>query len=499
MRDVFGRSSPLPYLLTVTVALGAACALGIGCTDEAVPSVSNSNNIIFVLPNTGSFAAKGAEHTKALELAFNRIVQAGGETRPLLIHTVDAGDKAETCQPRLEAKIRELGVNSIAGIITSTTGAQRCALPFVLDPTSPLQVKVPVIETSSGSDLLEIGPKDAAGARKRLDTQWAIATRPLCGPEPRFTADYVTNEITKTPERFQRIALIRGSQAHDKGHITDFRKYMTAKGFTGQLVGDSNGAELEVPNEGPFEPQIQAALAQNPTAIYYHLNGDTNNLEFLSAAKRVGFTGTIITCGMARSTTLLDPLKAQNITSYLAGVEPALPGGRLHFMMRGPIRSPALDKFKNDFRAFTRQSNVDAYSPATYDAAMLFGLALSIAGPNNPEKTREIMLGLGSGGKKFSHDDAAGMLAALRAGEDVDYDGAGGDLDFVPDDKNGALVSGEYYGEVIVQKGSVYEYSIPQGSPTQVLKAEPLNAPKQQSSQDAGVVDGGADGGVSGG
>lgn len=456
----------------VAVTLVAACV-----EDESAPSVAEANNIIFVTPNTGEYAAKGAEYAKAIQMAFERIDAArGASNRPLLLHPVDAGDNAESCKPRLEAKIQELGVANVRGIITASTGAQVCAIPFALDPTSPLQVRVPVIESSSGSDLMELGPKNPDGSLKRLDAQWAFATRPLCGPEPRFSADYVQHQYEQDPTNYGRIMMLRGPQAHDKGHLKDFRKHLTALGYKGVFLGDANGAEIEMDTAAAFEPHIEAAIAQNASAIYYHVNGDLSNLRFFSAAKRAGFKGLILTCGMARSTKLLDPVTSENTTAYLAGIDPPMPGGRLHFMMRGPIASPALDAFRDEFRTAAKQQNVDAFTPSTYDAAMLLGLSLTAA-DGDPNKAREILLGLGQGGKKFGYADAFGVLAALRNGEDVDLDGTASTLDFIDDPVNGALVSGRYYGEIIKETGGKYVYEIPAGTPIEELKPEPLNPP----------------------
>ena len=411
------------------------------CQAPADSDVANTHNVIALLPLTGPFAGKGPEHLKAIQKGFADVEAAGGLDKPVRVFVVDAPDNdIEIAAERLAAQIDELTEGSrrhIAAIISSTTGAMKGAAP------TALVENIPYFEISSGSGLDEVTLDPAA------DRTYSFALRPLCMPEPDVTAELMAMR-SSTPG-WDKVFVLRGSQAHDKMHTREFRTGMTQRGKANLVL---NATDVEMSNTGPFEAHIDAAMAAGANVIYYHLNGDDYNLQFFQAAERRGFTGKIVTCGMARRPALLhatDP----GISPYLSAGNAT--EGRLYFAMRGPVISTNYDAFKADFKEFSG-FEADSFSPAGYDAAVVIGLGIAVAGSSDTTALRNALQAVSTSGTKFAYGDVAGALAAAERGDDIDYDGASGSLDLTFDSVLGNTSVGRYYFETIT-KTSDYKYA----------------------------------------
>lgn len=420
-----------------------ASLIAAGCqSSEEVGDIADTHNVIALLPLTGSFAGKGPEHLKAIQKGFADLEAAGGLDKPIRVFVIDAANNdSNLAAERLATQLDELtlGPNRhVAAIISSTTGAMKGSAP------TALVEGIPYFEISSGSGLDEVTLTPEA------DRHYSFALRPLCMPEPDVTAELLAARAS-TPG-WERIFVARGSQAHDKMHTRELRTAMTTRGQAPRIVNDT---DVEMPNTGPFEAHIDAAIAAGADVIYFHLNGDSNNLAFLQAAERQGFTGKIVTCGMARSTTLLhatDP----GVAPYLSSNK--TDEGRLFFAMRGPVTNANYDAFKRDFLAYSEYS-ADTFSPAGYDAAVLIGLGIAAAKTSEAEPLRAAISASASVGKKVNYGELAVALRAAKAGEDIDYDGASGSLDLTFDDVLGNVAVGRYYIETMIKKPSQYEYA----------------------------------------
>ena len=438
---------------TFEFLLASACLLGTECTVQPEPEdITRSHNVIAVLPMTGSFAGKGPEHLKAIQLGFDAIEKAGGVDKPIRVFVIDAANNTalpagENCQPdstntlcRLERQIDELSVGStryIAAIFSSTTGAMKSVAP------TALVEGIPFFEISSGSGLDEVTLTTAA------NRTYSFALRPLCMPEPEVTANLLASRGS-TPG-WENVQILRGNQAHDKMHARELRTSMTTLGQANRILG----ADVEVPNDGPFEPYIDAAIAAGAKVIYFHLTGDAPNLKFMQAAERQGFAGKLVTCGMARRKELLN--STAGIAAYLSNNNNNTEG-RLFFAMRGPVESPSYGAFVQDFKTFSG-FDADTFSPSGYDAAVLIGLGIAAAGTSENVALRQAIEASSVGGTKFRYGEVKDALAAAKRGEDIDLDGASGSLDLTLDPKGvlGYSAVGRYYFETVV-KSADFKY-----------------------------------------
>lgn len=433
------------HKIAIVTCLLAACG-----GDESIDPEAN-HNVIAVLPLTGSFAGKGFEHLSAIQKGIADIENAGGLDKPIKLYLIDGTNTdIELNAARLKTKLAELttadGVQHVGAIMSSTTGAMKGAAPTALANA------IPFFEVSSGSGL------DEVTLALEADRSFSFGLRPLCMPEPIVAADLVAAK-SADPD-WSSVYVLRGKAAHDKMHTREYRSGMAALGKSSMIV---NPEDVEMPNEGPFDSYLEAAVAAGAKVIYWHLNGDTYNLAFMRAAERAGFTGKLVTCGMARRDELLgvaDP----GIAPYLSGGAPNTgkagtgPEGRLYFAMRGPVPSTAYESFKTDFQAFSGYS-ADTFSPPAYDAMVLIGLSIAAAGSSEPAALKETIQATSREGQKFGYGQITAALAAAKAGIDIDLDGTSGTLDLQYDAMLGNVSLGRYYIETVLPNGAEYTFS----------------------------------------
>lgn len=427
--------------VSTIVLLASACQTRPDDTD-----ISASHNVIAVLPLTGSFAGKGPEHLKALQMAIVHLEEAGGLDRPIRLFIVDAAnnDSALAAQ-RLELKLDELTLGKtrhVAAVFSSTTGAMKGAAP------AALLEKIPYFEISSGSGLEELP------LEPQHDRSYAFGLRPLCLPEPVVTADLLAQRAALPG--WQRVYVMRGAQPHDKMHTLKFRDGMTGLGQSQRIL---NATDVEMASASTFEADISAAMSAGAEVIYFHLNGDGPNLAFMQAAERRGFTGKLVTCGMARRSELIHPTDP-GIAPYLSNASSAMEG-RLFFAMRGPVESPSYSAFKTDFKTFS-DFDADTFSPAAYDGMVLVGLGIAAAGTSETAPLHDAITSSASGGTKYPYGRLADALAAAKRGDDIDFEGASGSLDLRFDSMLGNVAVGRYYFDTVVtstESGTPFKYT----------------------------------------
>lgn len=437
-----------------TTVLAAILAVP-GCEPRVeIPPPGATYNIVAVLPMTGRFAAKGRDHREAIEMAVNDLEAAGGVGKPIRILLVDAGEDSMRARTLLEEALETLrdgtGTLHLAAIVSSTTAALKGSAPLALE------LGIPHLEVSSGSGLDEVPLADG------VDPTLALATRPLCMPEPELTAEFLAGQANAPvdAEQWQDLVIVRGTDEHDEMHANHVRMHLPMHGWPGMVPDESEILKID---GNDYETALAKIMAQDPDVLYYHLNGDQRNLDFLEAARLAGYEGKIVTCGMARNDILLDPVDP-GIAGYLAG--------RLYFMMRGPIEGDRLDAFRADFEVYTGRA-IDTFAPSAYDAVMLVGLALAATGGATGPELRDGIRDVARGGEVVEYGDARALELA-RAGVDIDYQGASGTLEFGAATAMGSEVPGRFYVETIEEAppeaGRPYRYRAME--PDRVLPAE---------------------------
>ena len=424
----------MPHLFKVTATL--VCIVASTSCQATATDDSNLIKVGVALPLSGTFADNGERHRAAIQMAFEDL-EAAGKVKGKLIRAVviDCGDKMATAQERLDAALGpwDAPTQRVRAIISSTTACHEASAAYAL------QQKTPHLEVSSGSDDDELS-EYVVKAPATLDSSYDLQIRGLCRAEATMTQSFLVSR----PD-MRKIAVLRGGHPHDLTHTSTLRRELGTSSFASQGGILANDNDIVVPNDGPFSEGIQAVIALNPDTLYFHLNGDTRNLNFLAELKRLNFQGKIVTCGMIRKPIVLDPV-SPGIIDYL--------GGKLFFMMRGPVGGAHLDGFKANYLAYYGK-DADTFAPSAYDAAMLVGLALQAEAGSDGASLRDAILAVASRGETASYGEVVKALDLIKQGTDVNYDGASGTLDFHQD----LTVPSKYYIDQVkydatTQKGS---------------------------------------------
>lgn len=402
---------------------------------------SNTIKVAVALPLTGTFADNGERHKLAIQMAFDDIEKSGGirgqQVRAVL---VDCGGDRATADARLAAALGTPDQPSqpIRAVISSSTACHEATLPY------SLRLKVPHLEVSSGSDYEEVaGYTVPMGIT--VDKRYELQVRALCPAEAVMTPTFLAMRSD-----MKRVAILRGKHSHDLMHTTTVRSELPNSSFAtggGVIV---NTKDIEMENDGPYTEGIAQAMSLNADTIYFHLNGDTRNLNFFAELKRSGFQGKIVTCGMIRKPIVLDPV-SPGFIDYI--------GNRTFFLMRGPVASPGLTAFNTAYAARAGRA-ADLFASSAYDAAMLTGLGLVATQSTEGSALLESIVTVAKGGEAVTYGDTAKAIQLVDQGSDVNYEGASGSLDFHPDNS----VPSRFYVEEVkweANKGSFKELPSP--------------------------------------
>lgn len=439
--------------LLLTGSLLAGCAGG--DDDDA----GEDAVLLAVLPYTGKWESKGPMHENAVRMALEDLIAAGAQEatgRRFTVISVNSGDGVDVVSQAIDDVLEGPDGDKVVGMISSTGDAHKGAV------LAAVEHSIPHFETSNGARDDEF--IDWANYTDE-ELSYLLSARPLCLYEAIYSADFIHAQHAG-----KKVALVRGDDVHDKMHTAVIRERLRELGFTGEVIESNDpslAGEANVENRqdfyvsydalavGGIEAELQAIqTAHQPDLIFFHLQGDAPNLRMLQDLNRIGFGGVIVTCGMARTDGLIDPNSNGLISDYLVGDDASLTGSRFHFVMRGAIPSPRLDAFKAEY---TERYDLtpDTFTPAVYDATMLWGLGV-IAGVNDRAAVLAGIYDASRDGTEVSRDDLASLVQLAASGEDVDYQGASAPMD-IREDRS---ILGRYFVERVTNSGGgAYAYS----------------------------------------
>ncbi len=365
------------------------------------------------LPLTGDLADYGPPGEKAANLAISEIKKAGGQVK------LETADNETTPQGAVQAA-RELiakDVNCISGAWASTD-----TIPTARSVTIPEEI--PLISPSSTA--YDITNLDDNGTVYRTSP-----TDNLQGPALANLMDEVLDGV-----KGKTVNIGARDDAYGTGFVEFFTKAWEEKGGT---VGES---VLYDPTQPSYNSEAQQIVSGNPDAFAI-IDFPETFVKVGPALERTGkwdSTKTFITDGLAD-----DTLVAEN-ADLMAGVRGTAPG------------TPEEGTASKDFdKAFTAAAPKDVgrqtFDAQTFDSVMLCYLGAVAAGSTNgADIAAELQDVSGPGGKKYAWTDLSGAVKALENGEDIDYVGASGELDF---DDNGDPSVGTY--DELIVKGGAFE------------------------------------------
>ena len=400
------NSTTRKYVAAVAVVAAAALALS-GCAASPTSSFAKGDGILKiggVIPLTGALSFLSPPEIAGAELAIQDINDAGGVLgKPVEFSVEDSsdGDHPEVA-PASATKVLSEGVDVVFGAAAS--GVTRLIIDQV---TSNKTVQISMSNTAP--DLSEWN-----------DGGYYFRT----APSDLLQGAIVGNQIVADGN--ENVGIIYQQTSYGEGLEAKAKAVIEAAGAT--VVSDLPFPEAET-NFDTIVDQTIAAGADSVLVISYD-----EIKKIVPALQKKKFDGSKIYLVDGNLANFAD----QAWAPYLEGAKGTLPGGKIDEAFKA--RAAALYK-KNHGAELTEF----AYLGESYDAIMLVALAAEQDGNDSGEAIANNLQSVSTGGTKVS--TWADALKAIKAGEDVDYEGFSGPIEFDANgDPTGASIGIYQYG-----------------------------------------------------
>jgi ABC-type branched-subunit amino acid transport system substrate-binding protein len=368
-----------------------ACALSIVACSGAPPQIT----VGVILSQTGMLATAGQDHLLAVELAVDEINRAGGVHGSLL--TVVNEDDRSTPAGAATAAATLIARDHAPAILGAVTSDATLAAEGMTAPA-----KVVLI---SGS-----------------------ATSPaLSGVSPYFfrtcSSDALQGELLAKrawARGFKRIAVVWVPGAYGMGLSSSF-----AANFT-SLGGTVTFNQMFTPGQSSYHDLLQQVFADPPEAVLlvaYAVDGAQiirdYNTDFAFLQIFWFFTDS------TQDSSFVAAVGASNFTFMHEGTGAPIPTGQAYRTFAAAF-----------MRSFGKAP--EGYSPEYYDATYLVALGLAAASKSDGESLRAQLRSVADPpGTMVGPGQWASAVALLRAGGQVNYEGASGSVDL---DGNGDVI-----------------------------------------------------------
>ncbi|MFA5565219.1 MAG: ABC transporter substrate-binding protein [Acidimicrobiia bacterium] len=360
-----------------------------------------------LLPETGSLAFLGPPMTNGVAMAIRDINEAGGALgNDVVLISGDDGSDPDVANNTVDRLLGTEGVNAIIGAAGSGVTLQ-------------------VVDKITGAGVLECSPSNTgANLRNAGKDGFYFRTAPADNLQGPVLAEYIMED------GHSNVAII--VRADDYG-----------VGFAGFIADalEEGGASVVYnesfdPQATNFDAEVQAIKAADPDAI-----------ALVSFEEGIQLIQALIEAGIGPDTIPLyvgDGLATGDMAEL---IDPSNPAVALGIKGTQPSAAPELGAafFPAAFAEFA--PGVDSiYSAQAYDCAILIALAAHQAGTADPAEIRDNMSSVSQDGTKC--ETYAECKDLIDAGEDIDYDGASGPIDFDGSDpSNGVYELFEYDDE----------------------------------------------------
>jgi len=385
---------------TTTAAETTTTAAETTTTAAAAPADPGELVVGYVLPQTGSLSAIIDALVKPLEMGVEEITAAGGQV------SLIPGDSGT--DPNVASATTDQLLADDVDVIIGAAGSS---------------VSLSIIDKITGSEVLQCSGSNTDGAFTTYDDGgFYFRTAPSDVVQAPTLADVITDGGAAT------VGIIYRNDDYGAGFNDLLSEALTANGVT---VASQVGYD---PTATSFDAEAAevAAAGVDAVAIITFGEGSAVMQSMIEAGIGPSDLQIYVADGFKETVTAesVDPNNPA-VLEGIIGTAPsaAPPNGEPGFIER-------LDAFAPDTPTI--------FSAHKYDCLMVMKLASEVAGSTDPSVFVSEVIGVTIGGTKCSlYDECSALIAQ---GEDIDYDGASGPLEFTD------------VGEPGVGAYDVYEY-----------------------------------------
>ncbi|HYH31287.1 MAG TPA: ABC transporter substrate-binding protein [Pseudonocardia sp.] len=356
----------------------------------------------YVLPQTGQLAFLGPPQIQAARYAVSQINEAGGVLGQQVPELV-AGDEADQAAVAQQSADRVLaaGVDAIIGAAASGRS---------LD----------IIDRITGARVVQCSGSNTAPTFTDYDDGgFYFRTAPSDALQGPVLAE------TIIADGYANVAIVARADDYGVGLAEATATALEEAGATVALN------ESYDPNAQNFDALVQQVQGAQPDAVVViAFEEGTQILQGLIEAglgpDAVGVYGA-------------DGLRSEELPSLVAPNDPSVLAG-----MKGTApASAANEQFLTGLREFAPDLVETQFAPQVYDCVNIIALAAEVAGSDAPTAFAGEIVGVTRDGTKCT--SYAECQPLIADGQDIDYDGVSGPLDFVPAGEPGTA-SIEVYG-----------------------------------------------------
>lgn len=373
------------------------------CKTKEFPDVKGDGQLTIgtLLPETGSLAFLGPPEFAAVELAVKDMNKAGGVLgKP--VKKVD-GDSGDAQNPIASTTVDNLFSKNVDGIVGAASSA----------------VSLLVIDKITNAGVVEVSPANTSDQfSSYCDNDLYFRTAPPDTLQGAVLADQIVADGNVT------VGILALQDAYGTGLAEHVERNL----------GDANAEVVKSivydPKAANYASEVSEVAAEDPDAIV--LIGFDETKKIIPE---------LVKQGMGADQKHLYFVDG-NLKDFSGDFKPGTLGPNAKGTLPGVA---ATDEFKK--RLATVDPNLEdwSYAAESYDATILMGLAATAAETDAGPKFAKEMRNISREGTKCK--TFAECVELLKKGEDIDYDGMSGPIDFLENGDPGAAYIGIYqYG-----------------------------------------------------
>jgi len=336
-----------------------------------------------LLPQTGDLAFLGPPEFAGVDLAVKEVNEAGGVNgSPVKQVKADSGDGTPNIAPQETNNLLDAGADVVVGAASSS-------------------VSLSVIDKITGAGVVHFSPANTSTAFDTYDDKGLyFRTAPSDVLQGAVLANLVASD------GFSNVAIMARQDSYGEALANQVEEVFTEQG------GTITDKVLYNADAGQFNAEVDKIAANDPEAIVLIAFNEITKIIPALTAKGIG--------PQDKQIYFVDGNTADYSKDFdkgtLEGVKATYPGAELSGDFRKRMLS--VNKKLNDF----------TYGPESYDAVVVSALAATVAGDDSGEAIAKEIVGVTTDGEKCT--EYAKCVEMIKAGDDIDYDGVSGPLEF---------------------------------------------------------------------
>jgi branched-chain amino acid transport system substrate-binding protein len=377
-----------------------------GGAEQPAPETSFELTIGDMVPLTGDLSVFGPAGRKAADLSVEQIEAAVAEVGSDIQVSVEHADTETASQAAVQAA-RQL----ISGGATCLTGAWASANTIPVGTSVAARQRIPQISPASTS----------AEVTTLEDNGFVFRTAPSDILQGVALADTIEEELGGTDFT---VSLAARNDAYGEGFIDRFKEAWEERG------GSTTGPVLFDPQQPSYSSEAGEIVSGNPDAYVI--------IDFPDTYQRMG--AALVRTGDFDAEKLFtaDGLAADEIPE---GIPPRALEGAKGTRPGTPEEGTEVERFAELFEEAGGPAR-GTFDAQNFDAVMMCFLGAVAAGSSEPQDIQEQLQAVsGPPGDKFTFLQLADAIRALQEGQDIDFDGVTGPIDW---DDNGDPTTATY-------------------------------------------------------